>query len=61
AEFNRHNRRKLVIADPSIAGEPLYGVFHATDPQGFAQAVRVSLNVDIHADDTQILIGGKGS
>jgi transmembrane sensor len=61
AEFNRHNRRKLVIADPAIAGEPLYGVFHANDPQGFAQAVRVSLNVDVHVDDSQILIGGKGS
>lgn len=61
AEFNRHNRRKLVIADPSIANEPLYGVFHANDPQGFAQAVRVSLDIDVHVDDNQILIGGKGS
>jgi len=61
AEFNRHNRRKLVIADPAIADEPLYGVFHANDPQGFARAVRVSLDVDIHVDDNQILIGGKGS
>ena len=60
AEFNRHNRRKLVIADPAIADEPLYGVFHANDPQGFAQAVRVSLDVDVHFDDNQILIG-KGS
>jgi transmembrane sensor len=61
AEFNRHNRRKLVIADPSIAAEPLYGVFHANDPQGFALAVRVSLDVEVHVGESQILIGGKGS
>lgn len=61
AEFNRHNRRKLVIADPSIAAEPLYGVFHANDPQGFALAVRVSLDVEVHVSESQILIGGKGS
>jgi transmembrane sensor len=58
AEFNRHNRRKLVIAEPSIAGEPLYGVFHANDPQGFARAVQVSLDVKITVEDNQILIGG---
>jgi transmembrane sensor len=58
AEFNRHNRRKLVIAEPSIAGEPLYGVFHANDPQGFARAIQVSLDVKITVEDNQILIGG---
>ncbi len=60
AEFNRHNRRKLVIADPAIAQEPLYGVFHANDPQGFAQAVQVSLDVRVTMGDNQILIGGAG-
>lgn len=61
SEFNRHNDRKLVIADATIAKEPLYGVFHANDPDGFAQAVRISLNVKVVSDDNQILIGsGQG-
>lgn len=56
-EFNRHNSRKLVIAQASIADEPLYGVFHANDPQAFAKAIEVSLDVKVTVEDNQIIIG----
>jgi transmembrane sensor len=39
AEFNRYNRRKLVIADPTIAGVHIGGGFEATDPDSFVSAL----------------------
>ncbi len=38
-EFNRHNRRQLVIADARLAGLRITGAFHANDPAGFARAL----------------------
>jgi transmembrane sensor len=35
AEFNRYNRRRIEIADPTLAEEPVSGVFQANDPQSF--------------------------
>ena len=58
AEFNRYNRRQLVIADPAIAGERFDGVFRTDDPEGFAQAVKVSLGAPVDlSDPAQIRIG----
>lgn len=50
AEFNRHNRRKLVIADERLSGERLFGVFRTDDPDGFASAVYRSLGVRVAED-----------
>jgi transmembrane sensor len=58
AEFNRYNRRQLIIADPAVAGERLDGIFRTDDPEGFAQAVKVSLDIEIDlSDPAQIHIG----
>ena len=35
AEINRHNRRQIVIDDPSLASVPVVGVFRTTDIEGF--------------------------
>jgi transmembrane sensor len=40
AEFNRYNRRQLVIDDPRIAGLPLGGAFDATGLDSFVAALR---------------------
>lgn len=56
-EFNRYNRRQIVIADPRLAGERLYGIFRTDDPEGFARAVNSSLNVPIRAGVDEIAIG----
>jgi transmembrane sensor len=47
AEFNRYNRRQLVIVDPSIANESFDGTLRTDDLEGFAMAVRESLNAPI--------------
>lgn len=61
AEFNRYNRRQLVVADPVVAAERFDGVFRTDDPEGFAQAVEVSLGVPVDlSDPAQIRIGRSG-
>lgn len=47
AEFNRYNRRQLVIVDPGIANESFDGTLRTDDLEGFAMAVRESLGVPI--------------
>lgn len=58
AEFNRYNARKVIVAEPEIAAERMDGVFRINDPEGFAGAVQVSLNVNVRLDDpSEIRIG----
>ena len=45
SEFNRHNLRKISVADPEAAAKRLYGVFRSDDPEGFARAAAISLDV----------------
>ena len=57
-EFNRYNRRKLVLADPRLADEQIDGLFHTDDPEGFARAIHASFNVEVDlAGDDVIRIG----
>jgi len=52
-QLNSYNTRKLVIADPRIAGEALVGRFEVNKPQDFAEAVALSFEADIrYVDDT---------
>lgn len=39
-EFNRYNRRQLLIADPAIADLRISGTFAATDPETFLTTLR---------------------
>ncbi len=45
AEFNRYNRRQMVIADPAIADLRIGGGFEATDPESFIAALEKTLGV----------------
>ncbi len=45
AEFNRYNRRQMVIADPAIADLRIGGGFEATDPESFMAALEKTLGV----------------
>jgi transmembrane sensor len=40
AEFNRYNRRQLIVDDPRIANLHIGGVFDATDLNSFVEALR---------------------
>lgn len=57
AEFNRYNLKTIVIADPALADERFHGLFRTDDPEGFALAVRRSLNVPVEVSATEIRIG----
>ena len=57
AEFNRYSRKPMVIRQRALAGKRFYGVFRIDDPEGFARAVHLSLNVPIKIDDKAIEIG----
>ncbi|MEN3746409.1 FecR domain-containing protein [Sphingomonas sp. HF-S3] len=60
AEFNRYNHRRLVIADPAIGGETFDGILRTDDLEGFAMAVRDSLNVPVDfSDPTEVRVGRK--
>ncbi|RVU04055.1 iron dicitrate transport regulator FecR [Novosphingobium umbonatum] len=50
-EFNRYNQRQIIIADASLADEEFDGLFRINDPQGFAEAVQVSLGVQVDMHD----------
>ncbi len=45
AEFNRYNRRKLVIADANLAAQRFGGVFRLDDAEGFVRALEVNFGV----------------
>lgn len=55
AEINRYNRRQVVLLDPSLRREQLDGVFRTNDPEGFANAVHVALNVPIDLSDERMI------
>jgi len=60
AEFNRYNRRKIVIHDPTIANEEVDGIFRTDDPEGFATAVHDILGVPVRTSgDGEITLGRK--
>lgn len=45
AEFNRYNRRQMVIADPAIADIRIGGGFEATDPESFVAALERTFGI----------------
>lgn len=53
AEFNRYNKRQLIVADPKLGAEQLDGIFRIDDPEGFARIVRDTFEVPIDLSDPQ--------
>jgi transmembrane sensor len=51
AEFNRYNRRQLVITDPGIAGKTIGGAFKATNPDRFATALKKMFRVAVRVHE----------
>ena len=45
AEFNRYNRRQMVIADPAIADLRVGGGFEANDPESFMAALEKTFGI----------------
>jgi transmembrane sensor len=51
AEFNRYNRRKLVITDAEIASKTIGGAFKATNPERFATALEKMFRIEARVQD----------
>ncbi|MEN9637525.1 MAG: hypothetical protein RL077_5929 [Verrucomicrobiota bacterium] len=57
AEFNRHNRTRLVVAERELNAVPIGGTFRADNPEGFVRVLELTL--DIKAEpraDQEILL-----
>ena len=54
AEFNRYNRRRLVIETPALAGQQFVGLFRVDDPQSFAKAVSAASGARLVEDETTL-------
>ncbi|HKY86061.1 MAG TPA: FecR domain-containing protein [Pseudorhodoplanes sp.] len=60
SEFNRYNRRQIVVANGAVARERVDGIFRTDDPEGFANAVRNLLDVPVDlSNPDKIVIGEK--
>ncbi|MFA4940433.1 FecR family protein [Brevundimonas sp.] len=55
-EFNRYNATPIVVTDPALAQERLYGVFRLDDASGFAQTAAVTLDATISVEGNRILL-----
>jgi transmembrane sensor len=51
-EFNRYNRRQLVVGDPSIAGLRIAGTFSANDVESFIAALVRRFGLQTRAGDS---------
>lgn len=56
AEFNRYNDADIILADEGIGERRVTGLFSATDPHGFAQAIALSMDLTTRTDGRQIVI-----
>lgn len=55
-EFNRYNRKKLVIADESTARLKIYGTFRVQDAEQFARVTQDVLGLRLETDADEIVI-----
>jgi len=48
-EFDRYGSVRIEVVDSALAREPITGLFAASDPRGFAQAVAASLDARVES------------
>lgn len=56
AEFNRYSRRKLVVADPEIAGMLIGGSFQTTNIDAFVSLLQSAYGLHVEAEAERIRI-----
>ena len=52
AEFNRYNRRRMVIPDPAVGAKRVAGTFSALEPESFLKAMGPALGVRGRVSDS---------
>ena len=57
AEFNRYNRRQIILAGDDFTHQKFSGMFHADDPDAFIEFLRLygQISVETRPDDTVFL------
>lgn len=58
-EFNRYNRRRLVIQSPELADFHITGVFASTDPKSLIRFLQARPEITVTEKSDEILIGRK--
>ncbi|HYM35773.1 MAG TPA: FecR domain-containing protein, partial [Steroidobacteraceae bacterium] len=56
AEFNRYNRKKIIVADPTVAKCEIFGTFQAGNVTSFARVVRVAFGYRVEERGDEIVI-----
>lgn len=55
-EFNRYNRRQLLIRDPSLQAFAIDGVFSSTDPAALVNFLKARPGITVRETDTDIIV-----
>jgi transmembrane sensor len=55
-QMNRYSPHLLVVADPSLAAEPISGVYRAGESRAFAESVAVLLGARVRAEGGRIVL-----
>jgi transmembrane sensor len=55
-EFNRYNRRQLVVADPGLESVLINGVFSSTDPAALLRFLRAQSDLEVQETGTEVRI-----
>jgi transmembrane sensor len=56
AEFARYSNTRIEIRDPELAGEPVTGLFSASDPAGFGRAVAGIFDARVEQRDNAVIL-----
>jgi transmembrane sensor len=56
SEFNRYNRKKLLVSDPKVAGLKIDGTFPANNVEAFLDAVQSALKVHVEDRGSEAVI-----
>ena len=56
AQFARYSDRRIAIADPAVGAETVTGRYAANNPEGFARAVALGLDLRVQAGPGEIII-----
>ncbi len=59
ADFNRYSARQIVIADPALERERIFGQYRIDAPEQFAKDIGAYLNVPVEVSAERIVIGAK--
>jgi transmembrane sensor len=55
-EFARYSDRRIQIPDPAVSAETVTGLYAANNPEGFARAVALGLNLHVQSTPGSIII-----